>query len=435
MSFCPATCLYSTTRDPPSQPPKSGYGFYCYALDQLENLSAVQKMLERITEARHNGRPGYAPRVMFRAFCLKFLLGVRFVVEFRMVLESSARWREICGMGDDVPSDSTFSRFFKRLSEFEKNEESAIVEMVEKLKAELPDTGRIAAIDGTDIESYADIERTDDDGDPLTDPGGEWGKRTAKGKSNTKEKVEWFFGRKMHLLSDVVYGIPLAAETLPANASEYTWLPKLVEKARRNHKWFKPEILLADKGYDSQEIHEFLYNKGITPIIAIDDPTAHDGLHDGLFDKSGTPVCGDGKAQMKYIETDAQGRHKFTCPPGGCSLKAKSNGSMQYCDDSAIWIDPREHLRTAGVIARASSGWWKHYKGFKGKGGHGGRQTIERTFGSLKQSRLLDRSYYLDDRKIVCHANMSLLTYLATMLTRVRAGDPEKMRHMRIKVG
>ena len=87
------------------------------------------------------------------------------------------------------------------------------------------------------------------------------------------------------------------------------------------------------------------------------------------------------------------------------------------------------------MIARASPEWWKHYKGYKGEGGHGGRQTIERTFGSLKQSRLLDRSYYLDNRKIVCHANMSLLTYLTTMLTRVRAGDPEKMRHMRIRGG
>ena len=56
-------------------------------------------------------------------------------------------------------------------------------------------------------------------------------------------------------------------------------------------------------------------------------------------------------------------------------------------------------------------------------------------FSSLKRSRLLNRHQYVRKRKIEMHVFMSVLTYLATMLARVRAGTPDKVRHMRIRVG
>ena len=62
------------------------------------------------------------------------------------------------------------------------------------------------------------------------------------------------------------------------------------------------------------------------------------------------------------------------------------------------------------------------------------QQPIERMFGCLKRSRLLDRHQYVWFDKIRLHVGLSVLTYLATMLTRVRADDLNKMRHMRIGV-
>ena len=60
---------------------------------------------------------------------------------------------------------------------------------------------------------------------------------------------------------------------------------------------------------------------------------------------------------------------------------------------------------------------------------------IERMFGSMKRSRLLDKHQFRRAAKMVTHIGLSNLTYLVTMLMRVRAGDSKRLRHMRIGVG
>ena len=427
MSTCPATCLYSTTRDPPSQPPKSGYGFYRHALDELESLPAVQKTLESVGEARRNGRPGYPPRVMLRAFCLRFLLTERFTVGFVERLKGSPRLREICELGDRVPSNATFSRFFARMLNSGFDVERAIAQVVERIRGRRPGTARVVAVDSTDLEAWANPNRAE-----VADPNAAWGYRTAKNKSGgkgagKKKETELFFGYKMHSLVDVEDGTPLVHIFLPANVNDSQILPLLVEKAEQTYEWFSPEYLLGDRGYDSQANHKFLYNRGIAPIIPPRKPTAHDGLYDGIYHKSGSPVCDDGKTPMEYVGTDPEtGRHEFRCPPDGCAMKAKSNGSMRFCDAAALRIHPEESLRALGVVARAGPQWRELYRG---------RQVIERGFGSLKRSRLLNKHQYIRSDKIEFHVGMSILTYAITLLTHIQAGDPEKMRHMRIRVG
>ena len=121
---------------------------------------------------------------------------------------------------------------------------------------------------------------------------------------------------------------------------------------------------------------------------------------------------------MVYVGTDAgTGRHLFRCPPEGCALKKRSNGAMRYCDPrEPFWVDPTDNLRAVGVVARASAEWKRLYSR---------RPIIERAFRSLKRSRLLNRQ---------THVNMSTLTYLATMLARVQAGDIGRIRHMNVGV-
>ena len=84
--------------------------------------------------------------------------------------------------------------------------DTAITEMVDKLKTHLPDLGEVVAIDSTDIEAYANPNHA-----PVTDSDATWGRRTTKAKSSKgAKKTEPFFGYKMHALNDVVYGAPLA---------------------------------------------------------------------------------------------------------------------------------------------------------------------------------------------------------------------------------
>lgn len=88
---------------------------------------------------------------MFRAFCLKYLLSECYVVGLIERLKSSPRLREICGFEDSVPSDATFSQFFKRLASMDDLADRAMAEMVERIRERLPDVGENVAVDSTDI--------------------------------------------------------------------------------------------------------------------------------------------------------------------------------------------------------------------------------------------------------------------------------------------
>ena len=354
---------------------------------------------------------------MFRAVCLKYLLAERFTVGLIERLKASPRLSEICGFCGSIPSEPTFSRFFNKLAGAPL--ERSIVEVVDKLRTNLPDIGDQVAVDSTDVEAWANPDRN-----PVKDPDSDWGHRTTKAKSNSKKHEELFFGYKVHSLADSLYGVPLAHMVLPANKNDSPQLRKLVNKTQRLYPRIKPQYLLADRGYDGYQNFAFLYGEGITPIIHIRKPTAKDGLYDGLYNKNGIPVCGDGKVPMEYLRTDPETRtHLFTCPPSGCSLKPKSSGMMRYCTPAIHQEDPRDNLRVMGTVGRWTQEWKDLYRR---------RTIIERMFGSAKRMRLLDKHQYLQRRKIEMHVNLSTLTYLGTMLGRVLAGDLDRIRHMRV---
>ena len=60
------------------------------------------------------------------------------------------------------------------------------------------------------------------------------------------------------------------------------------------------------------------------------------------------------------------------------------------------------------------------------------RPSVERYFRSVKHSRLLNQHQGLGIAKVRLHAKMSWLTYVATMLARLTAGDFETLRHMSV---
>ena len=53
----------------------------------------------------------------------------------------------------------------------------------------------------------------------------------------------------------------------------------------------------------------------------------------------------------------------------------------------------------------------------------------------MKRSRILNRHQLLSMKKVAAHSALSTLTYLATMLARVEAGEIGNMRLMSIRFG
>ena len=299
----------------------------------MENLPAIQDTLEEIQRSRRRARPGYPPAAMFRAFCLKYLLGECFTVALIERLRSSTRLRELCGFENTVPSDSTFSRFFSRLAGVGGLAERAMAEMVERVRERLPDVGERVAVDSTDAT---------------------WGHRTTKRRSKSKAKTEPFFGYKLHSITNTIHGVPLAHIALPANEADTRQLRPLIDKARGIYPWLKPKHILADRGYDSQANHKLLIKRGIIPIIHLRRPS-NAKLHDDLYDFLGRPVCADGATPTEYLLTDPKtGFHGFSRPPGGCALKARSSGAVRYCDTTELWLDPADNYRALGIVYRGS---------------------------------------------------------------------------------
>ena len=127
-------------------------------------------------------------------------------------------------------------------------------------------------------------------------------------------------------------------------------------------------------------------------------------LFDGIYTKDGIPTC-LGQVPMEYQGSDPVKGHLYRCRAGGCHLMDSRRG-ISYCQDE-VWEDPRRDIRLFGVLRRDSPEWKSLYSK---------RQTIERTFKSMKQSRRLERHCTRGLRMVQLHALMSALAYQVTAL-------------------
>ena len=395
----------------PVQQPKSGYGFLSVVLDGIDTAPLVEALESR----RTTGRPGYPPRAMLRAYLSKFVLGIRYNNQLLERLRANRGLREVCGFGEDVPSESALSRFVTRLKDHRELLEQCTVGVVGQLRGHLPGLGVVTAIDSTSVNTFANPNRK-----VVRDPDAAWGVRhSARAK---KDGTDFFFGYKLHVLADANHGLPLSYTLTPGNRNDSPELPGVVRKAQGQYPWMRMACLLADRGYDSQANHKFLVGKRITPVIHIRKPTAHDGLWDGVYDAEGRPTC-LGQVPMTYVRTDPEtGHHLFRCPAGGCGLKGQ--GLVPNCR-AEVWENPADNWRVIGKLPRHTAEWKRLYRK---------RVSIERGFSSLKHSRGLEGHRVRGRERMELLAALSVLTYVATALGRARVGDGANLRRMAFRV-
>ena len=222
------------------------------------------------------------------------------------------------------------------------------------------------------------------------------------------------------MVADVNYGIPLAHVVTTAKDNDSPMLPKVIAAAETLYPWFRPNAVVADRGYDSKANHEYLHAKGVLPIIHIRQ-LARSALVEGIYTKLGVPTCMGG-IPMRYIRSDPQKGRLYRCV--GCHLAGSRRGGVVHCD-TEVWEDPSKNIRLFGVIRRDGPEW---------KALYAKRWGIERVFKSMKESRRLERHSIRGTRQVTLHALMSALTYSATVLARLQAGEANDMRWMVRKV-
>ena len=143
---------------------------------------------------------------------------------------------------------------------------------LDELHIELPDLGRVQALDGKELHSLAKGEssyplpdKKQEDTAGRRDRDADWG---VKGAGRNKH----WFGYLLHLVVDATYELPVAFKVTKASRAEQPQAQRLPDQMQERH----PELLercsrlSADKGYDDYKLINRLWDQHeIKPIIAI----------------------------------------------------------------------------------------------------------------------------------------------------------------------
>ena len=448
----------SSTTELCEQVTKLGYEDVEFILDFVAEES--RPMARKIDSAHGRcGKPGFGATSKIKLYTLQFLLDEQHANRFLARVNNDPRLLHILGL-NKAPSESAYSNFKNwKLTDRITQLHAMIVRAIEACRLQVerlrsigivpedaPPLGESLAIDKTDVETFANHRAKN----PV-DPDASWGYRTRKngrpkrggqkdrkvrakneggGTDGTEEnhEMEPYFGYGVHALADAYWGIPLLMITRTATENESRHFREDLESLLKLHPRLNPRHVIADKGYDSRTNYKAARAHGIHAIIPltrlpVDQKTGQRRLHEGIYTNDGLPTCIGGKP-MKFLGTDSEGDHWFTCDWEGCHLKHKIDWS-KYCDFEHSEKPDGKVLRVMGTIHRSSLEW---------KGLYNMRTVIERYFSSAKRSRLLDTHKCLNLERVTLHVTMSWLAYVLTVLCRLKAGDPENMLHMPIEL-
>jgi len=191
-------------------------------------------------------------QAMFRACILKELWRIGSRRKLVKLLESDKRLLELCGF-ESPPDHSTFSKFARRIGSDVFMD--IFYEMIRQLSEE-DSLGKIVAMDSTLIQAYSRHWNNERNSDADAELG------------YCAAKKAFVFGYKVHLACDARLELPLAFTVTPANVYDSTEYTNLMENLML--RGIKPNIILADAGYDSKaNMFETLDRFGAIPIIAM----------------------------------------------------------------------------------------------------------------------------------------------------------------------
>ena len=373
-------------------------------LAELQNiLEAIDTapVIARLREYRWTGRQGYAPAALLRAFFASYALNLRHTTDLVRRLQDDPQLRIVCGL-PNMPHRTTFSRFFGRLAQHQDLLAGCLAELTDRLASKLPDFGGLVAIDSSVVSAYSSRRR-------KTDKDASWTK-----KPNERGEDEWHYGYKLHLAADATHGLPIAGYVTTASRNDSPTLPELLQKAAATHLWFRPQHVLADRGYDSAANHQVAQSYGAEAIIPVRQSPGG-ALKEGIYTTEGVPTCLGGQP-MKWVRADPKLGNLYRCPTEGCHLKSRK-GVFNCADE--VWEGTTGNPRLFGPTRRGGPKWKALYRL---------RQSVERVFKSLKQSRRLNDHCLQGLAKVGLHALLSVLVFQATALVRLATSDLAYLR-------
>jgi hypothetical protein len=420
-------------------------------LRDLERLRLVlaympdERLMRHLEADRGRGRDDYPIRAVWNSLLAGVVFQHPTVESLRRELERNAALRQACGFDPlkgqaAVPPPSAYTHFLGMLMAHAAEIDAIFDDLVELLRAALPDFGRVLAVDGKALRTHARPRKKDapvPPADGRRDTDADFGRKTQRGvheDGTAWEKVTKWFGYKLHLVVDAVYEMPVAYEMTKASANEAPLAPKLLDRLKERH----PEVLEAceawtgDKGYDDGKMIRRLWDEhAIRPVIDIKemwnepDPTrVLPGHRRIVYDQHGVVYCHCPKTgerrRMAYggFEAD-RGTQKFRCPALHYGVEC---AGVESCEvRQAIRVPLAVDRRLFTPLARASYAWKRTYK-------H--RTGVERVNSRLDVSFGFERHFIRGQKKMRLRMGLALVVMLAMAYGRIKEKQADKMRSL-----
>ncbi len=380
-------------------------------LDEIFNCILYHRLIKAMQDDKSKkafsplGRPNYPYEMMLKAYLAGYVLGVKSTNDLIRRLQENPILAIVCNFDitKPLPHRTTFNRFFNKLIRYQQLVDECLSEVTTNLHKAIPDFAKIVAIDATAIRSHANLNKK-----PSSDP--EAGFAYKGGK---KDAYHWEFGYYLHMVADATSELPIAKQLSLSSQHEKEIALPLLRKTRDVLPWFKPEVVLADAGYDAYYVYEDIVN-GFDAEPIIDSSKKKAPLLSG---STQNPICPGGLPLTRIghhpmlglrYECPARARKSIKCPlPEMCPLKV-------------AYIRPGHDYRRFGYrISRTSPKWQELYNK---------RTSIERIFSRLKDKRRLNSHCFRGFSKINLHCTLSILVMDAMALARVEAGQLDDIR-------
>lgn len=261
----------------------------------LENLPDI-KLIKKLKTIRGKGRNEWPVEAMWNSFIASFIFDHDSVASLLRELNRNSQLRIICGFQPHIysvltkekdkdgkrirqtryklaPTASAYTNFLNNLRECQEELREMFDVLTDYMYENLDDFGNVLAADGKAIQSFATRISQKDSGN-RGEKDADWCKKTYTTTKKDGEKItktkKWF-GFRLHLISDATYELPVDFEVTKASNSEIKETEKLLKRIKKEHprKLERCDYFLADRGYDSTDLIQWLTTEGIAPIIDI----------------------------------------------------------------------------------------------------------------------------------------------------------------------
>ncbi|HEX5309029.1 MAG TPA: transposase [Solirubrobacteraceae bacterium] len=345
----------------------------------------VERLIEQLQATRWTGRPGYPIRAMVGMALAKSLYALPTWTRIAALVAEHPALAAVIAPDGDVPSVYACYRFTAKLRDNAAALDECIAWVIATLKKRNPLLGWDVAIDASDMPAYANGQRFKSKGgrersdDEFSDPDASWGHRSAV----STRKGGGFYGFRLHLATCTKTDLPLAWRVETGKAHEVPTVAPLLD--RLHMLGIDPETCAMDKGYDATTAYDACAERGIVPVIPLKQtPAVMRGDHK-------PPCCehGDWRFAGADKKRDAT---KWRCPTGECK-------------PGSVWVRAD---RLHPLIPRETKRWKALYRG---------RASVERGFARLKTTWGLSPLRVRRIERVRLHANLTILTQLASALS------------------